>query len=229
MLAAMSARTVDWTAGAPAAGLRERKKRQTRQQLTDTATEMFLARGFDAVRVAEIAEACGVSEKTVFNYFPTKEALVLDLPDASIAALRAALSDPDVPPVEAALRVLAGELSAMTSWLDTQDDPAAASEGIQRFNALVESTPSLRAYQRDMRDMLVTVAAETLAARAGVSPDDPEPLITATVLLGLWRIQFAALRRNLDGKRSPDQVRKAVTAEVRRAAELIESGLSAFP
>src|SRR5690349_16879970 len=102
----MSARTADWTSGIGTEGLREHKKRQTRRQLTDTATEMFLARGFDAVRVTEIAAACGVSEKTVFNYFPTKEALILDLPEATITALRAELSDPDLPPVQAALRIL---------------------------------------------------------------------------------------------------------------------------
>lgn len=76
--------TVDWSAWrrqepAPGAeGLRERKKRLLRQRLSDTATEMFLERGFDAVRVSEIARACDVSEKTVFNHFPTKESLILD-------------------------------------------------------------------------------------------------------------------------------------------------------
>src|SRR5437762_1148320 len=184
----MSARTVDWTSGTGTEGLRERKKRQTRQQLTDTATEMFLARGFDAVRVTEIAAACGVSEKTVFNHFPTKEALILDLPEATITALRAELSDPDRPPVQAALRVLAKELSTLTSWLDTQDDPTIAGERIRRFAAMVENTPSLRAYQRDMTDRLVTVAAEKLAERTGMNPDDPEPKITATVLLGLRQV-----------------------------------------
>ncbi|MGH3380870.1 MAG: TetR/AcrR family transcriptional regulator, partial [Actinoallomurus sp.] len=81
----MSTRTVEWTAprtpgtGAPEGeGLRERKKRLMRRQLSDTATQLFMERGFEAVRVAEIAEACGVSEKTVFNYFPTKESLILD-------------------------------------------------------------------------------------------------------------------------------------------------------
>ena len=44
-----------------AEGLRERKKRLMREQLSDTVTQMFLERGFDAVRAAEIAEACGVS------------------------------------------------------------------------------------------------------------------------------------------------------------------------
>src|SRR5258708_38446986 len=101
----MSTGAPEWTAGPPesesAEGLRERKKRLMRRQLSDTATEMFVERGFDAVRVAEVAEACGVSEKTVFNYFPTKESLVLDLPDATMAALRSDLAEPGVAPVQA--------------------------------------------------------------------------------------------------------------------------------
>ena len=103
-------------------GLRERKKRQTRQRLSDTATELFLAHGFDGVRVSEIAEVCGVSEKTVFNYFPTKEALVLDRFQTAPEHLRAALGDPDVPAVEGVLRMLADELAAMTGWLAAQPD-----------------------------------------------------------------------------------------------------------
>ena len=97
----VSGRTVDWTAPRPASGgtpgaegLRARKKRVMRQQLSDTATEMFVARGFDAVRVAEIAEACGVSEKTVFNYFPTKESLLLDRWEVTMGALRTGLAEP---------------------------------------------------------------------------------------------------------------------------------------
>lgn len=52
-----------WTdhGGGETTGLRKRKKRLMRQRLSDTATEMFLERGFDAVRVSEIAQACGVS------------------------------------------------------------------------------------------------------------------------------------------------------------------------
>ncbi|HXL92985.1 MAG TPA: TetR family transcriptional regulator [Streptosporangiaceae bacterium] len=208
--------------------LRERKKRLLRQQLSDTATRMFMERGFDAVRVIEVAEACGVSDKTVFNYFPTKEALVLDRLEGTVAALRTGLSDAETPPVEAALRILDGELSGMTAMLASQDDPAAAIGQMKRFGDLIHDTPSLRAYQSDMMDQFVAVASEILAARAGMSPDDPEPRITATALLGLWRIQFQALSRYLDGTRTPVQVHRAVTAEVNRAAELIDLGLRSF-
>ncbi|WP_316775659.1 TetR/AcrR family transcriptional regulator [Streptomyces sasae] len=226
--------TVDWTAwraqaAEPGAeGLREQKKRRLRQCLSDTATEMFLERGFDAVRVSEIAQACGVSEKTVFNHFPTKESLILDRGEATMAALRAGLAEPDRSPVEAALRILSDELRAMTSWIAAQDDPVHATAKIRRFGALTRSAPSLRAYHRDMTDRLVTVAAEALAQRTRTSPDDPEPQIAATALLGLWSIQFQSLGRHLDGARTPAEIHEAVTADVRRAAKLIDTGLASF-
>jgi AcrR family transcriptional regulator len=231
----MSTRTVEWAAppapgsGVPEAkGLRERKKRLMRQQLSDTATQMFMERGFDAVRVTEIAEACGVSEKTVFNYFPTKESLILDRLESTMASLRAGLAEPGVTPVQAALRILDHELGAMTSWLAAQDDPTRAGAMIRRFGTLIEDTPSLRAYQSDMMDQFVAVAAEILAGRAAMSADDPEPQIAATALLGLWRIQFQGLSRYLDGTRTPAQVHQAVTADVHRAAHLIGTGLNSF-
>ena len=199
-----------------------------RQQLSDTATQMFMERGFDAVRVTEIAEVCGVSEKTVFNYFPTKESLILDRLESTMASLRTGLAEPGVSPVEAALRILDRELGAMTSWLAAQDDPVQAGAMIRRFGTLIRATPSLRAHQSDMMDQFVAVAAAILAERAGMNRDDPEPQIAATALLGLWRVQFQALSKYLDGTRAPAQIHQAVTADVHRAAQLINTGLSSF-
>jgi AcrR family transcriptional regulator len=209
-------------------GLREQKKRLLRQRLSDTATGMFLERGFDAVRVSEIAQACGVSEKTVFNYFPTKESLILDQGESTMAALRAGLADTEYSAVEAALRILSDELRAMTSWIAAQDDPGRAAALIRSFGALLRSTPSLRAHHRDMTDRLVTAAAEALARRTGGSPDDPEPRIAATALRGLWSIQFRSLGKHLDGTRAATTIHKAVTADVRRAARLLDAGLTSL-
>jgi AcrR family transcriptional regulator len=232
---AMSARSVNWTAlrgpagRAPAGeGLRERKKRLMRQQLSDTATTMFMERGFDAVRVSEIAEACGVSEKTVFNYFPTKESLVLDRWESTVVSLRSGLADLGIPPVEAVQRILASELGDLLSWLEGQEDPALARSTMQRFVELVEATPALRAHQRDALDRVVAVAAEILAERAGMSPDDPEPRIAATALVGLWDVEAHALRRHLYGDLGLDEVREGVLAEVRRAARVVDVGLGSL-
>ena len=242
IIVAMGGVTVDWTTpgaagigpGAPGTGagqdesLRERKKRLMRQQLSDTATLMFMERGFDAVRVAEVAAACGVSEKTVFNYFPTKESLILDRLEATMAALRAGLADRGAAPVEAVLRILDGELTAMTSGLADADDPARAAAVMRRFGALIQASPSLRAHQSDMMDQFVAVAAAILAERYGLSAEDPEPQITATALLGLWRIQFQSLSRYLDGAQTAAQVYQAVTGDVLRAARLIGAGLDSL-
>ena len=232
----MSTGAVDWTAGPPepgpepasAEGLRERKKRLMRKQLSDAATAMFLERGFESVRVSEVAEACGVSEKTVFNYFPVKEALVMDRLEATLAAVRAGLADAAVSPVQAALLILDGELALLTGWLAGQRDASQVRQAVRRFGDLIRSTPALRAYQADMMERSVVVATEVLAARAGMAPDDPEPQIAARALLGLWRVQADSLRKHLDQAPTPARLHELVTADVRRAAQLIDTGLRAF-
>jgi AcrR family transcriptional regulator len=216
------------TTGPADEGLRERKKRLMRRQLSDAATRMFTERGFDAVRVAEVAAACGVSEKTVFNYFPTKESLVLDRLEPALASLRTALAEARVPPVEAALAILEGELGGLTAQLARQEDPGQGREAIRRFGDLIRATPSLRAYQSEMIDQFVAAAAEVLAARAGMSADDPEPQIAARSLLGLWHVQASSLRRHLDGAATPERLHDLVSGDVRRAARLIEAGLHGF-
>jgi AcrR family transcriptional regulator len=246
-------------------GLRERKKRLMRQQLSDTATRMFLERGFDAVRVAEVADVCGVSEKTVFNYFPVKEALIMDRLEGTLAALRTGLGDRGKGPVEAVLAILARELGGMTGLLhgprdagprdagagrddgaedarprdagawdvgaarDVGAEEAVRRQAIRRFGDLIRATPALRAYQADMMERSISVATGILAARAGLTPDDPEPQIAARALLGLWRVQADSLRKHLDHPATPARLHELVTADVRRAARIVETGLQVLP
>src|SRR5213593_1879878 len=75
------------------AGLRERKKQQTRNAIAAAAMQLFAERGFDAVSVAEVASAADVSVATVFNYFPTKEDLVYDRMEAFEEALLEAVRE----------------------------------------------------------------------------------------------------------------------------------------
>ena len=58
--------------------LRARKKTQTRRHIADAARTLFAVKGYDAVTVVEIARLAEVSEQTVYNFFSSKELLVLD-------------------------------------------------------------------------------------------------------------------------------------------------------
>ncbi len=207
-------------------GLRERKKQLTRRLISDTATTLFLRNGFDAVRVVDVATACQVSEKTIYNYFPTKESLVFDrFEDMEIGVRRAFGPEGEtVAPVEAAVDVIAAGLaSAFDAW--GRADRRPDSKQMSRFAEMIQQTPALRAAQWAMLDQMSRVVAEGVARRVGGDPDDPEPRIAAHALVGLWRVQFGALVRHAVGAISATQLRDRVMADVRRAAQLIDTGL----
>ena len=211
-------------------GLRERKKRQTRQLISDTATEMFLREGYDAVRVIDVAAASGVAEKTVYNYFPTKESLIFDRFEDMEADIRRSVEPgaADTSLVEAIVEVLEAEVHSMfNGWSDYGSRPPDP-KLIRRFAEMIQQTPALRAAQWEMMDKMGQVAAEGIARRAGISVDDPESQIAANAILGLWRIQFQSMVRNATNRRTAAQVRDAVVADVRRAAQLIDTGLRSF-
>jgi AcrR family transcriptional regulator len=77
---------------APPEGLRERKKRATRDAIAVAARRLFAQRGFDDVTVGEVAVAADVSEKTVFNHFATKEDLAFAGREEGIAQFVAAIT-----------------------------------------------------------------------------------------------------------------------------------------
>src|SRR3954468_19718832 len=80
--------------GAQTEGLRARKKRLAREAIATAARRLFAERGFDAVTVAEVAAAADVSEKTVFNHFPTKEDLAFAGREEGTAQFVSAIAEP---------------------------------------------------------------------------------------------------------------------------------------
>ncbi|HJN74893.1 MAG TPA: TetR family transcriptional regulator [Myxococcota bacterium] len=87
---------------------RANKKVQTRDALVNAATTLFTARGYDAVTVEDVAAGGGVSRRTLFRYFPTKDSLVFHRQDQDLAAFRAALARGEgMPTVRAALLCMA--------------------------------------------------------------------------------------------------------------------------
>jgi len=208
----------------PHEGLRERKKRHTRQQISDVATTLFVVRGFDHVKVSEIAEIVGVSEKTVYNYFPTKESLVFDRADAGIARLAAALRERKVgeSPTKAVLRALGEDLEELEELSDEVHMFTLV------FAEMVASTPSLRAAWLDLQGRLVAVATEELAAHADVDPRDPEPMIAARAIVGLQEVTYESRLRHIEAGLRGRELRDAVLADLERAGRLLDTGLWSF-
>lgn len=207
----------------PEEGLRERKRRLTRQLISDAATTMFSVHGFDNVRVAEVARRVGVSEKTVYNYFPTKESLVLDQADAGIERLSRALRErqPGESVTAAVVRALKEDVA-----LDEADDELIGY--VPAFRKMIDATPALHAAWLEVQERLVAVAREELAKLAEVDPHAPEPMIAARALAGLAEVSFESQIRHIGEGLRREALRAAVNADLDRAGRLIETGLWSF-
>jgi len=208
----------------PEEGLRERKRRLTRQLISDAATTMFVTRGFDNVKVSEVAERVGVSEKTVYNYFPTKEALVLDMADESLEQLARALRErgPGESLTDAVVRALKADMDGFV------DSPDELIQFVPRFAKMIDGTPALHAAWLGLQDRLAKVARDELAAQAEVDPSDPEPTAAGLALAGLASVAFeSCVRHILHGLRG-QALREAVSNDLERAARLLEVGLWSF-
>ncbi len=157
-------------AGMAGIGLRERKKRQIYQDVSDIAIRLFLAKGFDAVSVAEVAAAAGISKPTLFRYFPSKEDLVLhrfaDHEDEAARVVRAARADTGsgASPIDALRRHFLDGLTREDPVTGLSDHPQ-----VLAFHRLLYGTPSLvaRAYEYQQRSEAALAGAlgDTLAAR----------------------------------------------------------------
>jgi AcrR family transcriptional regulator len=178
----------------PDEGLRERKRRLTRQLISDTATVMFASRGFDAVKVSEVADRVNVSLKRLYNYFPTKESMVLDDADELVERVATALRDR--PAGTSITDVVVAALEANNDVFDLLEDDLAAHVATM-FDALIKQTPALRAHWLEVLDRLANVAAEELALQAGIQPTDPQLTIAGRALVGLVQVDMDSRVRHI--------------------------------
>ncbi|MFE7798729.1 TetR/AcrR family transcriptional regulator [Nocardia sp. NPDC057440] len=205
-------------------GLRARKKLQTRQQIVDTAAALFAERGFDSVTVAEIACAANVSEKTVFNYFGTKEDLIFSgMDDFSATLLRAIRERPHGMSPFAAF----AEFVVQPRGLLADEDP----DAIERLSAvarMIDASTTLQTRQRQLFDASADSLATLLAEEAGATDADVSAWVVADALIGVLRAMQKYIHREvLAGRRGPDLIGD-VLAQGRRAVEVLEHGLADY-
>jgi AcrR family transcriptional regulator len=204
------------------AGLRERKKQQTRDLIARTARRLFGERGFDAVTVADVAREAEVSRKTVFNYFPTKE----DLFYSSLELFEERLLDAvrARPPGESIMAAFARFVTESHGLL-TPDDPDAA-ERLRATSRLITGSPALLAREQQIYARYTDALAALVAEETQAGPSDIVPWVAANAMLGLHRALVAYVRAQVQaGESDPARLTHGLRAQGREAAALLEQGL----
>ncbi len=193
--------------------------------IAETAADLFRRHGFDAVTVESVAQAAGVSKKTVFNYFPTKEDLVFDRTEDRLSGLLAAVTDRDEQTtVLESFRALVLAQSHHLSRL--RDDMADGSDG---FLDLVRKNPSLQRRIHEINAELTRQLAAALAEEAGTTADDPVVLVVAGTLIGAQRAMYLRLRELAARPTSDAWVVRQHRRDTNRIFDQLSAGLSTFP
>ena len=176
----------------PTESLRERKKQDTRRGLRQAALDLALERGPDQVTVDDIAEAAGVSPRTFFNYFASKEDALVDHTANVAAELRAAiLARPEgEPPLATLHHALAGSHLIRRAH--------AHRERTLARQRLIHAHSSLLARQLSQAAALEAAISEAMAERLGLDvASDPTPQLLGALAGSVLRV---SLRRWIRGE-----------------------------
>lgn len=190
--------------------LRERRKRQTRQDITGAAVHLFQDHGYEATSVDDIVDRAGCGRSTFFRYFRSKEDVLFGSANERLVELRRrlALTHPTVNPWA---EVRAAMTDAFLTWLDLDPDVEAACIG------LWFTEPSPRRRYLDLTTQWESAIAEYFAIERKVDPEtDLYCQTLATMITGAIR---ASLRTQLTAEVSPTQA-------VHQAFDLLEQGLT---
>ena len=159
--------------------LRATKKRETRRALSSAALQLASERGLHGFTVEEVATAAGVSARTFFNYFRSKEAAIIGLDEDELEAVCAELEarPADEGPVEALAATLIPHGAALTEEADA----------FALRNRLVERYPELLPHRLAVQHQTETALTAALARRLDASPFDPYPAVVAAATFGALR------------------------------------------
>jgi AcrR family transcriptional regulator len=196
-----------------ATGLRERKKRATREALARAGLELFVERGYDETTLAEIAEAAGVSTRTIFAYFPGKEDILFSTMQTMRDALAQALAErPAGMDALTALR----EFILSSAHQKTELD--------YKLGQVIAADPTLSSHKRARIAQLQEVLAAAIADDLGVGPDDLRPQVAAASLTAA----FEVLERQ-DRGLSKAPTSAEIAAAIDPVIAFVRAGLEALP
>jgi AcrR family transcriptional regulator len=193
-------------------GLRERKKLKTRAAIQREAMRLFVEKGFQATTIEEIAEAVEISPSTFFNYYSSKEAVVLedDLDPAIIAAFNAQ------PPVLSPIAALRNAMRSVFTGLTPEQD-----EMLRQRTALIQKDPEMRAAMLNQFTGMVDQIAEVLGPRVGVGKTDFAVRNLAGAIIGVLMASVLAVANDPDADLV--QLTDAAMAHLEAGLPLVEA------
>ena len=207
--------------GAQTEGLRARKKRVARDSIAATARQLFAERGFDTVTVAEIAAAADVSEKTVFNHFPTKEDLAFAGREQGLMRLVADITErPPGTPVIDVFRALTN--AVFDNFLVPGDEDLLAVAKIIRHSPTLQERLTVG---WDAGSAAITAA---IAETSGAADDDLVPDIVARTLWFTHRSIFLGALQGLLAEEDREQLAVRLRAAADRAYDQLAEGLGEY-
>jgi AcrR family transcriptional regulator len=197
----------------PATGLRERKKRETRDALVRAGLELFVQRGYDATTLAEIAEAAGVSTRTIFAYFPSKEDILFSTLQTMRDALAHALAERP-----------AGQdaLSALRDFIVSSVHEK--TELDHKLEQAIAGDETLQSHKRARISQLQEVLAAAIAEDLGVGADDFRPNVAAASLTAAFEV-LERQDRGLPRPHTAEEVAEAIDPII----SFVRAGLEALP
>lgn len=166
------------------ANLKTRKQQVVREALSAAALEMFLKHGFEAVTVEEIAQAAGVSRRTFFRYYQSKEEVMVEYIDRDGERLLAELAarPPDEPPLLAIRNAL---IAAIEYALEQPDL-------VRDATRLLRETSALRRALMERRNRYEERIAAVMIQRLGTTSEDNTPTLLAFLTRALNDTAFNA-------------------------------------
>jgi AcrR family transcriptional regulator len=200
-------------------GLREHRKQATRQAISDVATTMFLARGFDEVTIADVAATAAVAKMTVTNYYPRKEDLVFDRAEAITRSLADVITARA--PGESLLTAIRRDYAERVAAADVTIGLSSP-----EFARMIENSPVLVSRALDMQSERERALGDAIAAETGI--DDPQQRIAAALLSSVHRVLSAeGTRRSVAGE-PREQICAALGAAASQAFDLLEPVLGGY-
>lgn len=198
-------------------GLRERKRRQTREALIKAAVGLFDRYGYEAVTVAQIAAAAGVSTKTFFNYFPGKEDVVFLNPQLRVEAALRVIADPGH---ESPASALAAAIEEMLRY--AAEDDLVTGMAATRLR-LITAVPALQAGAlRRVAAAAGQLANAIHAAYPAQLSEDSASVLVGAVLGAVFAATIASLRRGDPPAAVADAIRR-VAGTVTRSLQPLGS------